>query len=115
MQYEPSMDELRQMKRAVRMNSVIKRKPQPAKFNRVSGLGGSGESYSGQHQGRRKMTLFCLNQSYSPNTGHFSDADHYYSASDHSDEELQDWSRGLQIPGLDDSSAPSNYTKVDFR
>ena len=40
-QAEPTMDELRQMKRAVRMNSVIRRKS-GAKYNRASALS-SGE------------------------------------------------------------------------
>ncbi len=43
------------------------------------------------------------------------DADHYYSASDHSDEELEEWSRGLEVPALDDHSAPTNTTKMLFR
>ena len=36
-QFEPSVDELRQIKRAVRMNSVIRRKS-GVKFNRASAL-----------------------------------------------------------------------------
>ncbi len=45
----------------------------------------------------------------------FSDADHYYSASDHSDEDSEEWAHGLNVPAVDDHSSPSNNIKILLR
>ena len=43
------------------------------------------------------------------------DSEHYYSASDHSDEEVEDWARGLDVPAVDDHTSASNTIKVFAR
>ncbi|XP_070568681.1 intermembrane lipid transfer protein VPS13A-like isoform X2 [Ptychodera flava] len=43
------------------------------------------------------------------------DSEPYYSASDHSDEEVQEWASILEVPAFEDTASNSNYTTMLLR
>jgi vacuolar protein sorting-associated protein 13A/C len=82
---EPDWNELKHIKRAVRMNSVVKKSihKQSSVIDRSSMIS--------------------------------TDSDHYYSASDQSDDDVDDWAKALEVPAVNDLTSTTNTISMLLR